>query len=81
MATSFTLTERVCLNTDKSKVVDCNSEEAAFSLGGVGAQIPMAEAEKYGLTKKSAKAEVEDKMAAPTEDKAAPKPKTKRKAK
>lgn len=50
-ATSFTLTERTCLNADKSAVVSCNSPEAAFTLGGAGSLIPMADAERYGLTK------------------------------
>lgn len=68
VATSFTLTERVCLNADKSAVVDCNSTAAAFSLGGVGTLIPMADAERYGLVKPPTPA-TEDKMDAPTQHK------------
>jgi hypothetical protein len=69
IATSFTLTERVCLNADKSAVVNCSSEEAAFSLGGAGAMIPMADAERYGLVKTEAPPATEDKMDAPTQHK------------
>lgn len=70
MEESFTMTERVCLNADKSAVVDCNSEAAAFQLGGPGTQIPYAEAEKYGLVRAAKPAKAEDKADLPTEDKA-----------
>lgn len=45
------LKERACLNADKTKVVDCESEEAAFVLGGEGTEIPGEDAVKYGLVK------------------------------
>lgn len=43
----------ICLNADKSKVVNCNSAEAAFLLVGPGGQLPDDEAKKYGLAGKA----------------------------
>lgn len=78
IAGSFTLTERVCLNADKSAVVDCSSPAAAFTLGGAGTLIPMAEAEKYGLVKQEAPP-TQNKMVAPTATKTPKKPRLKKK--
>lgn len=43
------LTQRVCLNADKNKVVDCNGEEAAYVLGMPGAAITEKDAKRLGL--------------------------------
>lgn len=43
------LDKRYCLNTDKSEVVDCNSQEAHYVLGSVGALISEKDAERLGL--------------------------------
>lgn len=53
----FTSTKRLYLNADKSKVVEEGSAEAAFLLVAAGAEIPLEEAEKYGLTKAAQPAE------------------------
>jgi hypothetical protein len=42
--------ERLYVNRDRSKVVPESSPEAAFVLCGENGEIPMVEAERYGLT-------------------------------
>ena len=43
--------ERICLNADKTQIVECGSPEAAFLLVAKGGTISMEDAEKYGLAK------------------------------
>lgn len=62
----FTSTKRLYLNADKTKVVEEGDPEAAWVLVGEGGQIPLEDAERYGLTK--------EKAAEPAETKAVKKP-------
>lgn len=45
----YRLTERLFVNADKSQVVEAGSAEAAYLLGGPGAEISEADVDKYGL--------------------------------
>ena len=49
MSTKFTLPRRLYLTADKERVVEAGDRDAAFLLGPAGREIPMEEAEKYGL--------------------------------
>lgn len=49
MAEGFVTQERICLDAARSKVVDCDSPEAAFQLATPGKTVSAADAEKYGL--------------------------------
>lgn len=66
----FTSEKRLYLTRDKSKVVEEGSEEAAFLLVAEGGQIPLAEAERLGLTKKPEEKAAEK----PAATKAVPRP-------
>jgi hypothetical protein len=63
---AYTSKERVCLNADKSAVVDCESEEAAYVLVGEGGTISDEEARQYGLAGRRKQAE-DDADAVPSE--------------
>lgn len=69
----------ICLNADKSAVVDCAAPEAAWVLVGPGGELPDAVAAEYGLEPggtpdPKARRPVEDKAVAPADDKATPAP-------
>jgi hypothetical protein len=67
--------KRLYLNADKSKVVEEDSEEAAHLLVGVDGEIPIEEAEQYGLTKKAKPTAESKAVDGPPEDKgSAPEP-------
>lgn len=53
----YTSDERLCLDSAKEKIVDCDSAEAAFLLVAEGGQITEDDARKYGLMGKPAQAE------------------------
>jgi len=65
---------RLFLTADRERVVEDGDVEARFLLVGKGGEMPMAEAERYGLLKP--KAEVKA-VEGPPEDKAMPPPKNK----
>lgn len=69
----YTSEKRVCLNADRSKVVPCDSAEAAIQLVAAGGQIPEDEAKRYGLTDKP-KAEAEPAQEPEEESKAVKEP-------
>lgn len=58
--------KRLCVNADESKVVDCDSPDAAYLLVGEGGELTDEQAKKYGLS---------DKGKAKAEPEAAPEPK------
>jgi hypothetical protein len=62
----------ICVNADKSTVVDCASAEAAFLLVGPEGELPDEVAAQYGLDKQRGRPA--EKADAPAEDKAAEKP-------
>lgn len=68
--------DTICLNADKSAVVDCSSVDAAWILVGPGGELDDATAAQYGLeqTANKARRPVEDKAVDPAEDKDAPAP-------
>jgi hypothetical protein len=41
--------KRLCLDSAREKIVDCDSSDAAFLLVAEGGEIPDEEARKYGL--------------------------------
>lgn len=60
--------KRLCVNADKSAIVDCESPEAAYQLAPEGGEVSAADVKKYGLNAKAeAKAEADDKADAPEE--------------
>jgi hypothetical protein len=65
---------RLFLTADKERVVEDGDPEACFLLVGQGCELPMAEAERYGLVKPKAQ---EKAMEGPSEDKAVKPPKNK----
>ena len=65
---SYKATERLYVNADRTKIVPEHSSEAAFLLAAEGKELPDDVAERYGLTKRSAKS------APKPEDKAMPEP-------
>jgi hypothetical protein len=58
---------RLFLTADKGRVVEDGDVEARFLLVGQGGELPMAQAERYGLLKPKAEEKATE---APTEDKA-----------
>lgn len=54
---AYKLDRDLYLNADKSKVVEADSEEAAYLLGRAGQSISDQDAEKYGLAGKKVQAE------------------------
>lgn len=62
--------KRLHVNADKSKIVDENSEDAAYLLVAAGGELSDEEAAKYGLAKSQSKAEQSKAEHAPAEDKA-----------
>lgn len=68
--------ETICLNADKSAVVDCSSADAAWVLCGPEGEVDDATAALYGLEQQGNKARrpVEDKAVDPADDKEAPAP-------
>lgn len=75
---AYTAKKRLYLNADRTKLVEEGSPDAAFLLAAEGAEVPDAEAKRYGLTGGSkASADEDEKTAdakarkAPPEDKGA----------
>lgn len=66
--TAYKATERVCLNTDMTAVVPCDSPAAHFVLANPGQEISDADCEKYGISDKPAA--TTKAVAAPAENKA-----------
>lgn len=66
---AFQSDKEMCLNADKSAVVDCDSPEARFVLVGVGGTVSAEDAERLGLSAPAAESEGKAK-AAPPENKA-----------
>lgn len=64
--------EQLCLNADRSKIVPCDSPEAAMNLALPGDELEDDVAEKYGLAgKKKAEPQPEEKaVVSPPENKA-----------
>lgn len=54
---TYTASKRIYVNSDRSKVVEANSAEAAFLLVGEGGELSDEDAAKYGLGKSEKKAE------------------------
>lgn len=69
----------ICVNADKSAVVECDSVEAAFQLVGAHGELEDEVAAQYGLGTK-ARRPAEDKAVAPADDKAADAPTVPRRA-
>jgi hypothetical protein len=75
---NFIATKTYCVNSDKSRIVPCDSPEAHYQLVAEGCELPEAEARKYGLLKpttpeKAVEAEAEGgvkEVSAPPENKA-----------
>jgi len=69
----YKVTERLCVNTDRSKLVDCDSPEAHWELGLPGHELPDEVARRYGLLPpeggdgKAGKAKAEAEPAEPAE--------------
>lgn len=59
--------KRLCVNQDSTKIVDCDSPDAAYLLVGEGGELTDEQAKKYGLGASKAKAKEEE---APAEEKA-----------
>lgn len=78
MADTYTVTERLYLTVD-DKLVKEGDPKAAFLYSTPGKRIPLAEAVKYGLVKKAAKAEPESKEASLPANKAKAAPANKKK--
>lgn len=53
--------KRLYVNADRSKIVEEDSEEAAFLLAGAGHELSDEDATRYGLTEAKAKAPAENK--------------------
>jgi hypothetical protein len=70
----FISDRRLFLTADKERVVEDGDVAARFLLVGQGGELPMAEAERYGLVKPKSE---EKATKGPTEDKALPPPKNK----
>jgi hypothetical protein len=64
--------EDMYLTADRSAVVDANDPRAAFLLVARGGQIPIDEAEKYGLTGDQSSTMTDEPTDEPTDAKAKP---------
>lgn len=63
--------EQLCLNADRSKIVPCDSPDAAMNLALPGQEVPDDLAAKYGLAGKKKAEEPEEKaVVSPPENKA-----------
>lgn len=69
---TYKLTQRTCLDSTQTRVVDCNSSEAHYQLGNAGKEIPEARAKELGLLGEEKQDEAEDKqLKSEAEDKSA----------
>jgi enoyl-CoA hydratase/carnithine racemase len=78
---TYTAQEHICLNEARTKIVPCDSPEAAMTLALPGVAITDEQAEQYGLVKKSADKEEKAEAAAPENKAVAAPPANKQKGK
>lgn len=70
----YTADRKLWLTEDKERVVEDGDPAAAFLYAKAGTRLSDEDAERYGLTKPTAKAKSEEKAAPKPEDKAMPAP-------
>lgn len=67
---TYTAKERICLNTARDAIVDCDSPQAHFVLASPGQTVSAEDCKKYGLKEAPEPKPEEKAVASPPENKA-----------